>query len=80
MAAAHDGLALGLLPVVTPLVQQGVLAAPLPGRRMPLAHFSLEVREAVRWRPEVVALIPWLRDLFSDCARATDDYFSSLAV
>lgn len=80
MAAARDGLALGLLPVVTPLVQSGVLAAPLPARRMPLAHFSLEVREAVRWRPEVVALVSWLRALFSDCVRDTDEYFSSRVV
>lgn len=80
VAASRGGMTLGLLPVVTPLLESGDLEAPFPDRIIPLGALSLMVRDAVRNRPEVVALVPWLRQLFHSYILRTDEFFSSLAV
>lgn len=80
VAASRDGMALGLLPIITPLLESGDLEVPFPDRIIPLGALSLIVRDTVRHRPEVIALVPWLRRLFRDYIQHTDEFFSSLAV
>ncbi|BES70348.1 LysR substrate-binding domain-containing protein [Marinobacter nanhaiticus D15-8W] len=80
VAASRGGLTLGLLPIITPMLESGELVVPFPDRIIPLGALSLSVRDAVRYRPEVVALVPWLRKLFQGYVQRTDEFFSSLAV
>lgn len=80
VAASRGGITLGLLPIITPMLESGDLVAPFPDRIIPLGALSLSVREAVRYRPEVVAMVPWLRKLFQGYVQRTDEFFSSLAV
>lgn len=80
VAASRGGMTLGLLPIIAPLLESGELVVPFPDRIIPLGALSLTVQDDVRYRPEVVALVPWLRKLFQGYIQRTDEFFSSLAV
>ena len=76
VAASQGGICLGFLPVAVPWLERGELAMPFAERTVSLGQLSLEVRDGLRYQPEIQALIPWLRELFQSYQQRTDEFFS----
>ncbi len=77
VAASRGGICLGFLPLTVPWLERGELVMPFADRLVSLGQLSVEVRDGLRYQPEVQALIPWLRELFQSYQIRTDEFFSS---
>lgn len=75
--AGGHGMTLGVFPFVIDWLEDGRLVAPFPDRLMQTGQLCIVVRDAVRRRPEVVDFITWVRELFRDLDRRSNEFFSS---
>lgn len=74
--AQGHGMTLGVFPFVVDWIEDGRLVLPFPQRSMPTGQLCIVVRDAVRRRPEVIDFIGWVRELFRDLDRRSDEFFS----
>lgn len=68
-AVSGDGVALGRLPLVAPLLREGSLIAPFPKLRVRTGAWHVLISAAARGRPDVHQFVDWCRAQVAEDAR-----------